>query len=102
MSNYQLADLFKEQNDKLIYVYDFYLMWTFLIELIEITTYNKERDLPKILYSLGNLPQDAPEKEFVGEKIEEGFEEYNDDFDDDLDDDEGGYTENFDDEYNFN
>jgi len=102
MSDYKLADLFKEQNDKLIYVYDFYLMWTFLIELIEITTYNKERDLPKILYSLGNLPQDAPEKEFVGEKIEEGFEEYNDDFDDDLDDDEGGYTENFDDEYNFN
>lgn len=100
MSDYLLSELFNEENDKLIYVYDFYLMWTFLIELVEITTYNKERDLPKILYSLSNLPQDAPDKQFEGEKIEEGFEEFNDDFDEELDDEEG-YTENFDDEYNF-
>lgn len=100
MSDCQLSDLIKGEKNKLIYVYDFFLMWTFLIELIEITKYKNEQDLPKIIFKIGHLPKKAPDKQFEGKKIEEGFEEFNDDFDDDLDDEEG-YTENFDDEYNF-
>ncbi len=98
MSAYQLDDLFNQQNDKLIYVYDFFLMWTFLIELIEITSYNNEQDLPKVLYSLGNLPNDAPEKQFEGKKIKEGFDLYNDENEDESDD----LLEGYDDEINLN
>jgi len=96
MKDFSLADLFKQQEDKLIYVYDFFAMWTFLVELIEITTYNNEQDLPKVLYSLGNLPDEAPEKHFEGEKIEDGFDMYNDNDNDDDD-----RLSEFD-EYNFN
>jgi pRiA4b ORF-3-like protein len=92
MKDFALKDLFVEQEDKLIYVYDFFAMWTFLVELIEIKTYNNEQDLPKVLYSLGNLPDEAPEKNFEGKKIEDGFDMYDDDDDD--------YSDN--DEYNLN
>ena len=97
MKDYRIADLFIQNEDKLIYVYDFLLMWTFLVELIEITSYNNEQDLPKILYTLGNLPNEAPEKKFEGEKLEEGFDMYNEDGD--YNDD---YTDNLDSDYNLN
>jgi len=94
MNAFSISDLINEQNDKLIYVYDFFLMWTFLIELIEIKSYNNEQNLPKVLYSLGNLPSEAPEKQFEGEKIEEGFDLYNDE---DIDDDfSEGYQDDID------
>jgi len=92
MKDFTLKDLFVEHEDKLIYVYDFFAMWTFLVELIEIKTYNNEQDLPKVLYSLGNLPDEAPEKQFEGEKIGDGFDMY--------DDDDDNYSDN--DEYNLN
>ena len=95
MKDYALKDLFVEQEDKLIYVYDFFAMWTFLVELIEISSYNNEQDLPKVLYSLGNLPSEAPIKNFEGQKIEDGYDMY-----DDNDDDDDSLSE-FDD-YNFN
>jgi len=71
------------------------LCGTFLVELIEITSYNNEQDLPKVLYSLGNLPSEAPIKNFEGQKIEDGYDMY-----DDNDDDDESLSE-FDD-YNFN
>jgi len=86
MKDFALKDLFVEQEDKLIYVYDFFAMWTFLVELIEIKTYNNEQDLPKVLYSLGNLPDEAPEKNFEGKKIEDGFDMYDDDDNSDIND----------------
>lgn len=94
MKDYQIDDLFSQQEDKLIYVYDFFSMWTFLVELIEITNYNNEQDLPKILFSLGNLPDEAPEKQFEGEKLEDGFDMYNEDGDYDNYDDETDYNLN--------
>jgi Plasmid pRiA4b ORF-3-like protein len=84
MKDFLLADLFTQQEDKLIYVYDFFAMWTFLVELIEITSYSNEQDLPKVLYSLGSLPSEAPEKQFEGQKIKEGFDLYDDDDDDEF------------------
>jgi len=84
MKDFLLADLFTQQEDKLIYVYDFFAMWTFLVELIEITSYSNEQDLPKILYSLGSLPSEAPEKHFEGQKIKEGFDMFDDDDDDEF------------------
>ncbi|MFK5891057.1 MAG: hypothetical protein QM486_10040 [Flavobacteriaceae bacterium] len=94
MKDFALKDLFVEQEDKLIYVYDFFAMWTFLVELIEIKTYNNEQDLPKVLYSLGNLPDEAPEKNFEGKKIEDGFDMYDDESNGE------GYSDY--DEYNLN
>ncbi|HEX9151257.1 MAG TPA: hypothetical protein VF842_04200, partial [Flavobacterium sp.] len=33
MSDYQLSDILDKKNTKIIYVYDFINMWTFLVEL---------------------------------------------------------------------
>ncbi len=58
-------------NDKLIYVYDFFSMWTFYVEIIDIS--EEEIDEPKIIMSVGEIPDEAPEKEFVAEKNEDEF-----------------------------
>ncbi|HJN54038.1 MAG TPA: hypothetical protein QGI27_03120, partial [Flavobacteriaceae bacterium] len=58
------------QNNKLIYVYDFLNMWTFLIELIEIAEEIKGTSYPNIIFSKGEIPEKAPEKKFESERSE--------------------------------
>lgn len=43
-------------------------MWTFFVELSEITDKNEEK-LLFIALSFGNVPDEAPEKEFTGENL---------------------------------
>jgi len=80
MRNCLLKDVLKKEGDKLIYVYDFLSMWTFFVELSKIMD-TKEKDLPKIMLSIGTKPDKAPEKEFTAE---EEFDEL-DEFDDEAD-----------------
>ena len=48
MSDVLINDVINNQNNKLIYVYDFLHMWTFLIELIEVAEGIKGIDLSEI------------------------------------------------------
>ncbi|HET8810380.1 MAG TPA: hypothetical protein VFM65_08970 [Flavobacteriaceae bacterium] len=73
-----LNELLSEKETKLIYVYDFLNMWTFYVELAEITEPINGTDYPNLLFSHGVLPESPPDKQF---EAEEGF----DDFDDDPD-----------------
>lgn len=66
MQNSFLRKSLPEVNDKLIYVYDFLNMWTFYVEAIEITE-KTGLELPKTILSVGETPQEAPEKEFIAE-----------------------------------
>jgi hypothetical protein len=34
MSDYQLSDILTNKNTKILYVYDFINMWTFLVDLL--------------------------------------------------------------------
>lgn len=72
------------ENHKLIYVYDFLNMWTFYVDVIEINN-EKRNDLPQTILTVGEIPEQAPEKEFVAEKLNEenGDDEFDifDDFD---------------------
>ena len=70
MQNCLMSETFKIKGDKLIYVYDFMAMWTFFVELSEISN-STEKDLPIIALSFGNTPDEAPEKEFTSESLEE-------------------------------
>jgi len=65
-----MSETFKLKGDKLIYVYDFMAMWTFFVELSEISN-STEKGLPIIALSFGNTPDEAPEKEFTSESLEE-------------------------------
>lgn len=80
MRNFMLKDVLAKEGDNLIYVYDFLSMWTFFVELSKIMTV-EEKDLPKIMLSIGNKPDKAPEKEFTAEDEFDGL----DDFDDETD-----------------
>jgi hypothetical protein len=74
-------------SDKLIYVYDFLKMWAFYVEVIEISS-DTHKDLPKTILSVGEIPQEAPEKEFIAEDFGQDSEGgFNDEFEslDDFD-----------------
>jgi len=70
-----------EASTKLIYVYDFFSMWTFYVELAEIVEEVEGTDYPNLLFVQGQIPDEAPEKSFKAEDTE-NF----DDFENDLED----------------
>ncbi len=88
-----IGDVTGVRQTKLIYVYDFFSMWTFLVELGEIVDESEGTDYPNLLYVHGQIPTEAPQKEFKAENIglhdDESEEHYDDDIDpsnyDDLD-----------------
>ncbi|MCM4159366.1 plasmid pRiA4b ORF-3 family protein [Antarcticibacterium flavum] len=80
MNETKLDSVVSEDQTKLIYVYDFLNMWTFLIELGEIAEIEEGRDYPNLMFVHGQIPLEAPDKEFVAEK-----DEFGDNFDEDFD-----------------
>lgn len=84
MQNCLLTETLPLENDKLIYVYDFLNMWTFYVDVVEILKEQKE-NLPQVILSVGKIPEEAPEKEFVADKL-----------DDDTNDDEFDIFDDFD------
>jgi len=87
MSKTNLKTIINENKKKFIYVYDFLKLWTFFIEIFEISEGKKNAVYPKKIYSNGDLPNEAPEKQFIAQENEDSIE------DEDLD------YNNFDDYY---
>lgn len=86
MSDYLLSDILDTENTKIIYVYDFINMWTFLVELASAEDRVATNTYPETLFSVGEMPAEAMEKHFIADEDEEGYNEYEDDLDeDDLD-----------------
>ncbi len=86
MLHFKISDVIDNEKTKLIYVYDFLSMWSFFIELVDIVSDTEQYELPALLFTLGSIPSEAPEKEFTsentGENIsEEGADIDNDEFD---------------------
>ena len=85
MSDYTLADILDEENTKIIYVYDFLNMWTFLVELAAIEENVAGNTYPETLFSHGEMPMDGQEKDF-SDSTTSDFDYDEDDYDeDDLD-----------------
>ena len=91
MSETSIESVTNEDNTKLIYVYDFLSMWTLLVELGEIVEEAEGANYPNLMYVHGQIPNEAPIKEFSAEG-DDNFDELNDDIDvdgyEDLDFDE--------------
>ena len=86
MQNFFIKDVLHEDKKKLIYVYDFFSMWSFFVELITIAENTNQFELPNLLISVGTVPSEAPEKQFVSEEDPDAADNYNtlenfDDFD---------------------
>ncbi|MCE2612696.1 plasmid pRiA4b ORF-3 family protein [Flavobacteriaceae bacterium D16] len=85
MKDTLVQDILTEENPKLIYVYDFLSMWTFFVELADISRKEDGRTYPNLLFSFGELPDAPPEKQFESESdndFDNSLESYEDlDFD---------------------
>ncbi|TMM30990.1 plasmid pRiA4b ORF-3 family protein [Polaribacter aestuariivivens] len=90
MKTCALLETLPEENDKLIYVYDFLKMWTFYVDVVQISDEQKD-DLPAIILNVGEIPEKAPEKEFIAENPEQLFGDEGD-----IDDDYGHFDDDFD------
>mgnify|MGYP000882669239 CR=1 FL=1 len=90
MSETSIESVTDEDHTKLIYVYDFLSMWTFLLELGEVVEEAEGADYPNLMFVHGQIPNEAPIKVFTAET--DDFDSYNDDLDvddyEDLDFDE--------------
>jgi hypothetical protein len=81
MHNTQLSEVINEQSPKLLFVYDFLNMWTFFVELADITEKEDGRTYPNLLFSFGEVPDAPPEKNFEadpGPDLDEPFGNYDD------------------------
>ena len=62
----------------MIYVYDFFNMWSFYVELIDEDFDHSDIELPALLFSLGLIPNQAPDIQFESEDL------LDEDYDEDL------------------
>lgn len=87
MNETALDTVVDKSNTKLIYVYDFFSMWTFYVELADISEAQNGLDYPNLMYSHGIMPENPPEKQFEAEEdeLDEEYGEENIDFEN-LDD----------------
>ena len=78
MSESVLENTVSERKTKLIYVYDFLNMWTFLVELAEVADREDGRIYPNLMFAHGEIPEEATELEFIaegdGDEIDEDHE----------------------------
>ncbi len=83
MGETTIEEVTDEDQTKLIYVYDFLNMWTFLVELADIVDYDDGSTYPNLMFAHGEIPEEAPEKEFVAEDPEEDDADFDpEDFED--------------------
>ena len=85
MNETLLEDVVDDTKTKLIYVYDFLSMWTFLVELGEIVEVAEGIDYPNLMYVHGQIPNEAPEKSFETDELDDFDTHLNIDDYEDLD-----------------
>ena len=92
MNQVLLDQVLQKDNDKMLYVYDFFNMWSFYIELIQANFDHQKVERPSLLFSLGLMPNVAPDILFESEDLsaddaeEDDYDEFDDEFDEFKDD----------------
>ncbi|MGB2165317.1 MAG: IS1096 element passenger TnpR family protein [Flavobacteriaceae bacterium] len=65
-----LNKVLSENENRLIYVYDFLNLWTFFVELMETAEKDHLKGYPSLIFYHGEVPETPPDKDFVAQ---EGF-----------------------------
>lgn len=94
MEDTTIDQALSKQKPNLIYIYDFLSMWTFMITLVDIDQAEDGEQYPRVLFAMGELPDEAPDRNF---EADPRFD--NDLDDDDLNDDDDYYDEESFDDY---
>ena len=63
-SNESLNTIFSSKNNRLLYVYDFLVLWTFFIEVMQVSEIDKNIKYPNLVFSQGEVPKDPSIKIF--------------------------------------
>lgn len=79
MHEVTITQVIPEKGGKMIYVYDFFSLWTFYCEVVETDVISVNTEFPAVAFSFGTRPDEAPEKDMLAD--------LDLDFDDDDDDD---------------
>lgn len=85
MRDTTIEHVLSEANNRMIYIYDFLSMWTFLIELAETVGPSDGTSYPQVVFAIGELPDQAPDREFEADprfSMDDGDEEYRSNIDD--------------------
>ncbi|SZD73711.1 Plasmid pRiA4b ORF-3-like protein [Candidatus Ornithobacterium hominis] len=85
MAKIQLNEVMGQVGRRMIYVYDFFNMWTFFCETIE---RDEKEAATAVVYSYGKMPDKAPVKDTMDFFIEENEDEISPKRDDIFDDDD--------------
>lgn len=89
MNGTNVEAVFSKASSRMIYIYDFLSMWTFLIELEDIVRKSEGIDYPQVVFSMGTLPDEAQDRNFeadprfADEDDDMGDEEYRGSLDED-------------------
>ena len=63
-----LNKILSENENRLIYVYDFLNLWTFFVELIETAERDHLKVYPSLIFSHGEVPETPPAKNFIAKE----------------------------------
>ena len=85
MPDFKIDDLVHQDNTKLVFIYDFFSMWTFFVELAAIEEKQIGVTYPELLFSHGILPAEAGSSGLRGDMSNDDI--YGD-FEDDIDDED--------------
>lgn len=99
MSEISLQEVVNEQEKNLLYVYDFFNMWTFFVELQGVGEVESGVNYPNLLFAHGQVPDQAPEKQFETDDWNDEFQDEFDDYEFDQDEFDEYYGYNEDDNY---
>ena len=96
MNETQLEDIVHEASPRLLYIYDFLSMWTFMIELADIGEPEAGQEYPNIMFVHGQVPENVQEINFETEDMHGEDEDAFSDSTIDLEDyDELDFDENW-------
>jgi len=64
MYDIYVKEVLPNLKSKILYVYDFMIMWSFYVEVLEITDKDLKLNYPLTVFRFGNVPLKAPNKNF--------------------------------------
>lgn len=91
MADTLLEKALSKKKTRMIYIYDFLSLWTFSVELADAVPHHPGTTYPQVIFSVGELPDSAPDKEFEADPRfhdDEDDEAYSDDEDEEFYDEE--------------
>jgi len=84
MADYYIKEAFANVGDRMIFVYDYFDLWTFFVELIAVEDKPAVLNYPLTVYRFGAMPLKAPKKDMDIIDLEEEDDIMDDESFDDL------------------